>query len=85
MPTEVTFDGLHLAVSKSQELDIPERLTITGLAEVFHECLVIMSEELLDLEVINEVNLRFPTFLLESTLTDVIVTSRARKGEVLGQ
>src|ERR1700722_5470408 len=44
-----------------------------------------MSEELLDFEVINEVNLRFPTFLLESTLTDVIVTGRARKGEVLGQ
>ena len=85
MPAEVTFDRLHLFISDPDVFDIPEGFPVFGPADVFHEGLVTPSDELLDFEVIDEVDLRFPTALFEGALTDVIVVVGARKGEVLGQ
>ncbi len=85
MPAEVTFDGLYLLILDSDVFNIPEGFAVFGPADVFHKRLIILSEEPLDLEVIDEVNLRFPTALLEGALADVIVIGRARKSEVLGQ
>jgi hypothetical protein len=85
MPAEVTFDRLHLFISDSDVFNIPEGFPVFGPADVFHECLIIPSDELLDFEVIDEVDLRFPTALLEGALTDVIVIVGARESEVVGQ
>src|SRR5690348_14447691 len=85
MPTEVAFDGLHLLISDSDILNVAEGFAVFGPAEVFHKCLVALSEKLLDFEVVDEVDLRFPTALLEGAFADVIVIVRAGKSEVLGQ
>src|SRR5580704_16163366 len=82
---ELTLDGLHLLVSKSEILDVPERLAVLRPANIFYKRLVAVSEHALQVKSLDKSTLCVPALRLESALTNVVVRGRARKSEVVGQ
>jgi hypothetical protein len=82
---EITLDGLQLSVLDPEILHVPERFTVLGVAKILHKSIVRASADPLELEMSNETNLCVPALRLESTLADVVVAGRARKGEVIGE
>src|SRR5260370_12206234 len=53
---EIALDGLHLFVSESEILHVPERFTILGTAKIFHKCLVAVSDHLLQFKPFYQAN-----------------------------
>src|ERR1700722_8398683 len=72
-PTEVTFDGLHLVLSKLKIFHVPERLSVRGVTDVHHKCLVVCPNHLLQVKPVNISNLCVPASCLEIAFTDVVV------------
>src|ERR1700735_4754509 len=72
-PTEVTFDGLPLVISKPKIFHIPESLSVRGVTDVHHKCLVVRPDHLLQVKPLNISNLCVPASCLEIPFTDVVV------------
>jgi hypothetical protein len=83
--TEITLDRYQLPVLDSEILHVPERFAVRGVAKILHKSILRASGDPLEVKISYEINLRVPALRFESTLADVVVTSRARKGEVVGE
>src|SRR5229473_5159666 len=82
---EITLNGLQLSVLDSEILHVPERFTVPGVAKILHKSILRASGDSLQLKMPNEIDLCFPASRFESALADVVVASRACKGEVIGE
>jgi hypothetical protein len=82
---EITLDGLQLSVLDSEILHIPERFTVLGVAKILHESIVRAGGDSLQVKMSDEIDLSFPAARFEGALADVVVASRAGKGEVIGE
>src|SRR5580658_8794039 len=83
--TEVALDGLQFVIPQPQILHVAERLSVRGMTEVHHKCLVAAAEYPLQVKTLDKILLRLPALRFESALTDVVVTGCARKCEVVRQ
>src|SRR5260221_14314084 len=77
---EITLNGLQLPVLDSEILHVPERFAVLGVAKILHKSILRASGDSLKVKMSNELNLCVPALRLESTLADVVVAVRARKG-----
>jgi hypothetical protein len=82
---EITLNGLQLSVIDSEILHVPERFTVLGVAKILHKSILRTRGDSLQVKMSNEIDLCFPTSRFESALADVVVASRAGKGEVIGE
>ena len=83
--TEITLDGLHLFVCDPEIFHVPERLTILGQAKILDKRVVAVSDHPLQFKPFDKIDLGLPASRFENALTDVVVTGRARKGEIVGK
>src|SRR5438552_14693770 len=63
---EVAFDGRHLVIPKLKIFDVPERLSVGGVTDVHHKCLVVRPHHLLQVKPVNISILCVPASCLES-------------------
>src|SRR6202050_2830257 len=82
---EITLNGLQLSVLDAEILHVPERFTVLGVTKILHKSILRASGDSLEVKVSNEINLCVPALRFESALAEVVVASRARKGEVVGE
>jgi len=83
--TEITLDRFQLPVLDSEILHVPERFTVRRVAKILHKSVLRASADPLEVKISYEINLRVPASRFESTLADVVVAGRARKGKVVGE
>src|SRR5579863_5182838 len=83
--SEIAFNGFQLSILDSQILDIPERLTVLGVAEIFHKGIVGPGGDSLQVKMFNEIDLCIPALCLESALANVVVAGGAREREIVGK
>jgi hypothetical protein len=72
-PTEVTFDGLYLAISELKIFHVLERLSVRGVTDIHHKCLVVRANHLLQVEPLDLSTLCVPASCFEIALADVVV------------
>jgi hypothetical protein len=72
-PTEVTFDGRHLVLSKLKIFHILECLSVRGVTDVHHKCLFVRPNYLLQVKPVNIGILCVPASCFEIAFTDVVV------------
>jgi hypothetical protein len=82
--TEITLDGVHLFVCDSEIFHVPERFTVLGPAKILYKRLVAVSDDPLQFKPFDKIDLCLPASRFENALTDMVVASRARKGEIVG-
>jgi hypothetical protein len=82
---EITLNGFQLSALDSEILDIPKRFAVLGVAKILHKSIVPACSDLFQVNMTNEGNLCVPALRFESALADVVVASRACKGEVVGE
>src|SRR4029077_163950 len=72
-PAKVTFNGLHLGISKLKIFHVPERLAVRCVTDVHHKCLVVRPNHLCQVEPIYKTTLCVPASCLVIALTHVII------------
>ena len=82
---EITLDGLDLFVCDAEIFHVPERFTVLGQAKILDKCIVAVSDHPLQFKPFDKIDLGFPASRLENAFADVVVTVRARKGEIVGK
>src|SRR3984957_9431132 len=80
---EVTLERGDLVALDRKVLHVPEHFAFLGKANVLHEHLVSAAEHRLQVEPVDQRDLRVPTLRLERALADVIVARGAREGELV--
>src|SRR5258706_5386663 len=82
---EITLNRFQPSVLDVEILHVPERFTVLGVAKILHKSILRASGDSLEVKVSNEINLCVPALRFESALADVVVASRTRKGEAVGE
>jgi hypothetical protein len=83
--SEITLNRFQLSVLDAEILHVPERFTVLGVTKILYECIVRASGDSLQVKLPNEINLCIPALRFEFTFADMVVASRARKCEVVGE
>src|ERR1700677_70241 len=78
---EIALKRFNLSVLDSEIFHVPERFTVLCVTKILHKSVLRSSGHPLQVNMFNEFNLCVPASRFESTLADMVVACRARKGE----